>query len=358
MSLPARTQIAIVGGGFAGAATAYFLTRAGVRDVVVLERETVCGFHASGRNAALGRQLTEDERFTDLAIRGAAFLREPPVDFSAQPLLSRSGSILIASTPATLATLRDRARTRALPAEALRAEAVVERWPLLAGTPLVGGVLFPTDGVIDVHALLQGYLAGARRGGARVETGCEVLGFRPGGAGVSVETSRGEVEARCVVIAAGAWAEPLGRRAGVRDAAFDPVRRHLFVTEPMAALDPTAPFAWHLDEEFYLRPESGACLLTGGDQTTLAPCDPAPQPAAVAELARKLSRVAPRLAEYGIARTWACLRTFTVADRRPRIGWDAAVPWLFWTAGLGGHGATGSAAIGEESAAAITARLA
>ena len=50
----------------------------------------------------------------------------------------------------------------------------------------------------------------------------------------------------------------------------------------------------------------------------------------------RLAVAAPAVAELGIARSWACLRTFA-PDRRPVVGRDDAVPWLFWVAGLGGH---------------------
>ena len=79
-------------------------------------------------------------------------------------------------------------------------------------------------------------------------------------------------------------------------------------------------------------------------------------PGAREALAEKLAPLAPRLAEIGIARGWACLRTFA-PDRRPVIGWDADAPGLFWVAGLGGHGATGSAAVGARAAALVLERV-
>jgi glycine/D-amino acid oxidase-like deaminating enzyme len=358
MALLRRADVAIVGGGFAGAATAYFLARAGIHDVVVLEREATCGAHASGRNAALGRQLPSQDGFADLTVPGAQFLREPPAGFAVEPLLGPHGSLLLCGRPETLRRTLARAGVRGLPHEALGPDAIVERWPRLHGAPVCGGVLFPTDGVIDVHALLQGFLTGARRAGAHVVTGCTVTGFRPDATFVTVETSAGPLVARCVVVAAGAWAESVGRTAGATSLMFDPVRRHLFLTAPVADLDPTAPFAWHLDDEFYVRPESGAYLLSGCDAVSMPACDPAPAASAVPDLAHKLQRVAPPLAELGIARVWACLRTFTAdATRLPTLRWDADIPWLYWVAGLGGHGATASPTIGQRAAADIAARL-
>ncbi|HEY0986959.1 MAG TPA: FAD-dependent oxidoreductase, partial [Kofleriaceae bacterium] len=73
-ALPTITDVAIIGGGFAGAATAWALARRGVA-AVVLEREAAPGRFASGRSAGLGRQLAEDDATSALTIRGAELLR-------------------------------------------------------------------------------------------------------------------------------------------------------------------------------------------------------------------------------------------------------------------------------------------
>lgn len=362
--MPARARVVIIGGGLAGMATAHALTGAGVDGVLVLEREATCGYHASGRNAALGRQLTEDDAVTALTTRGAAFLRQPPPGFSETQLWAQTGSVLLVDDAEALALLCARAERWELAHEPIDAGALAARWPVLAGVPTAGGVHFATDGVIDVHALLQGFQRGARSRGARVEVGCAVRGIQcvdaRAGAWV-VRTARGAVACDCVVIAAGAWAEELGRSAGGRPARYAPIKRHLFITEAVPdlarELAARAPFVWHIGaREFYVRPERTGYLLSGCDEAEVAPCDATPTPGAREALAEKLAPLAPRLAEIGIARGWACLRTFA-PDRRPVIGWDADARGLFWVAGLGGHGATGSAAVGMRAADLMLERL-
>jgi len=359
-AFPQRADVVVIGGGFAGAATAHFLGQQGVADIVLLEKEATCGYHASGRNAALCRQLTSDELFTDYTMRGAAFLREPPAGFADRPLLSRTGSVLLVDDAARLSELARQAAARRLPFDLVTPESLAQRWPKLADAPSAGGIFFATDGVIDVHTLLQSYLRGARDAGTRVIVSCEVTGFEPLSSSsdrVRLVTSRGTIDARCVVMAAGAWVEQLGRKAGASPRVFTPIHRHVFITEPVAGLDREAPFVWHLGEqEFYVRPEGSGYLLSGCDGTPSEPHDARVAAGATEVLAARLETAAPQLCELGIARAWACLRTFA-PDNRPVIAWDDTCSWLLWVAGLGGHGATSSAAIGEDAATKLLARV-
>jgi D-arginine dehydrogenase len=183
-----------------------------------------------------------------------------------------------------------------------------------------------------------------------------VRAVRDAGGRAILETALGRISARRVVVAAGAWSDGVAARAGAARIGLASFRRHLFVTERRPDIDPRAPFAWHLDEPFYVRPESAALLLSGCDDDPHAPGDVRADPAAELALAERLARAAPRLAELAVARSWACLRTFA-PDRRPVIGWDPDVHWLFRVAGLGGCGASASPALGVHAATRLRERL-
>nr|MBK7064825.1 FAD-binding oxidoreductase [Deltaproteobacteria bacterium] len=351
-----RVKVAIIGGGFAGAATAYFLSRAGLDGIVVLEREPVCGAHASGRNAAMCRSVAETSHWTALTSRGAALLREPPPDLASAPLVTRTGGILVGTERATLDSVEAQAVAFGVAHQRLDRAGLDARWPLLSGMPAEGAVSFPDDGVIDVHGLLQGYLRASRAAGVEVMTGAEVLAMRMEGAGMELTTRERTLHADCVVIAAGAWAGVLGALAGADAPPFATLRRHLFVSARDRRVDASAPWLWHLDEGIYLRPESGAWLLSACDEDAHPPSAPEVSPVALEHLAERAALLGPGMHSLSIARSWACLRTFT-PDRRPLIGWDRQLRPLFWVAGLGGHGATASGAIGELAAESILARL-
>ena len=87
----------IIGAGFAGAATAYHLTRRGVSDIVLLDQEAIPGFHASGRNAAMLRQCVPDPELVRLTVEGGKFIRKLPDDWPEPVQFERHGSLLLGS---------------------------------------------------------------------------------------------------------------------------------------------------------------------------------------------------------------------------------------------------------------------
>jgi len=348
----------IVGGGLAGAATAYELTTRGLAQIVVLESEATTGYHSSGRSAALCTQLHGDDVVCELAVAGAAFLREPPPEVAhGRALLSETGSLWLSDSTHTVDDLEARATARNVAHSRVDMPWVLERFPRLSGLHSTGGVFVAKDGVVDVHALLKGLLDATRAAGGHVETSCPVKGFSGRGEGVIVSTPRGDVFTRCVVNASGAWAGKVGKMAGSKDVLFTPMLRHIHLTERIAGLDASLPYVWNLaDEEFYFRAEGEQLLLCSCDETISDALDARVLAGAKEELASKLEKAAPWLAGYRIERSWAGLRTFS-SDRRPVIGWDRKLPWFYWVAGLGGYGVTTSPAVGRLAASDIAGRL-
>ena len=131
MTLSLDSRIVVIGGGFAGASTAYHLSKKGYGKIAVLERETTLGMHASGRNAGLCRQLTEDDETTKYTVPGGRFLARPPGSFASKPLLAQTGSLLISMEKTRLDLMIAKARRWKVPHFALSPEGVVERWPEL-----------------------------------------------------------------------------------------------------------------------------------------------------------------------------------------------------------------------------------
>lgn len=344
-------HIAVVGAGFAGAATALHLVRRGAR-VTVLEREPIAGAHASSQNAGMLRTAIADPALARVAAAGADGVAAAQA-LSEVPLVRPSGSLLLAQGE-TLEPLRKVApelREMRRSARWLDPAEAASRVAALAGAPFEAALWTPEDGVADTAAYLTALLLGARRDGATLRLGTEVLGGEPGDGSrpARLETGRGAVEADVVVIAAGAWSDVVARRIGATPLGLTPLRRHLHATGPLAEVDPRWPFVWALGDEVYFRPESGGLLLSPCDEEPFPPGEPPADPQNRALLARKVARAFPALLDLPLMRSWAGLRTFA-PDRRFVLGRDPRAPRVCWAAGLGGHGVTCAWEIGRIAA--------
>ncbi|MDJ0522159.1 MAG: FAD-dependent oxidoreductase [Planctomycetota bacterium] len=306
-----RRRYVIIGAGFAGAATAWHLHRAGCDDVLVVEREDVAGVHSSGRSAAMLRvEMRDDPELQPLADESGAVLRSGEL-----AEFRRTGGVMLGWGD----------------------DDVSEHVPCLRGK----GLYSSEDGIVDVAALLQRYLEGTE-----VWYGCELVSFDARDDGVHVETSRGTVVADVLVNAAGPWA---GELAGLP---LTPRNRTLYVSEPDTAIDPDWPFVWDTKGGYYLRPESGGWLLCACDEADAGPGDYGEDEDVLPDLGAKLEEHQPELGDLHVTLAWVGQRTFA-PDRMPVIGFDARSPRLFHVAGLGGHGVTLSYAVGRIAAEAL-----
>lgn len=339
-----QAEILIVGGGIAGLSTAFHLARAGQTGVLLLDREELPGFYASGHNAGVGRQLTGRAEHTALAMEGSRRLHEAG-------LIDDRGGLLLGA---------EGGGTEALAAEAEHFGLPVSRG---AGSSLPGlraseHLAIPSDGVIDIDRMLHHCAEGARANGARLRFGWEVRAIQPSRDGFEVETDHRPVRARYLVNAAGAWCGALGRQAGGLDLPFQAPRRHLIWSN--APYPARQPWAWWADRPFYVRPESGGLLLCACEEQEVALPPRHVQvendEGILEDLSRSLRELAPTLADLPIARIWSGLRTFA-PDRRFVLGPDPLNPNLFWVAGLGGHGMTSGLAVGELAAQGILGKV-
>jgi len=340
-------MIVIVGAGYAGAATAWWLARRGHgAEVVLLEGEPSPGLHASGRNAGLIVSLVEDPVTCAMTVRGSRLLASA----FGGAVVRRRGGLLLARDEAGFATLRERAREHGVPIEPSSTREAAREIPWLMEAACGAALHCRDDGQIDPEALLRLYLEAAPEQGVRLVAGARVTAIIKSAGRVSgVETTAGSFPAGVLVNAAGAWAGTVAEMAGLVDLGLRPFRRHLFTTEPLIGTGAAWPFVWDLSHEVYVRAD--------GDRLTLCPCDEEPHPArtpatspeVARELHRRLALALPRLEGVGIESARACLRTFA-PDRRYVIGPDPRLPGFFWIAGLGGTGATAAAAVGELAA--------
>jgi sarcosine oxidase subunit beta len=352
MRAESAADVAIVGGGVAGLAVAYLLAQAGVSRVVLLEREPMLATHATAKNAAIFLPVERDEVSMRLAVRQAALL---DALCDGRAWLDPRGALLVAEESVLLAPVAAAARAGGLACGLLDHDALRNAAPVLRGGRARAALHVPTSGVLDTAAMVSALATRAREGGTSLRTVQEARRIRvERGRVVGVELSDGAwLAAEHVVLAGGAWSESL---AAASDLALPLValRRHLAWLAAPPELPDVArgPVVWAVDDEVYFRGESGGVLASPCDEESQPPGVPAVDPDALESLARKLSVLAPRLADMGVRRAWSCLRTFA-PDRVAVAGADPRVAGLSWLAGLGGQGMTLGVATAEITCASV-----
>lgn len=351
----ARADVIIIGGGIAGLAAAYHLTRARRGSVLLLERESVLASRSSGRNAAIFRPLETRPGVVTLAARSRRLLDEL-INASPGPWLRRTGLLLVARDATLLDEFIALANSSGVAHVVIERRELERHVPVLAGGDAARGLLLSDAGVLDAHVVTTRLAEAARSAGATIVTGCEVARVRARSGRVEgVELASGEaIAAPLVLIAAGAWAASLGASCGA-SLPLTPLRRHLVHLEPRRHFGPSAPVVWKLGDEVYFRPEAGGVLASPCDEDPWPPGEAPCDPRALDLLSEKLGRLAPGLALASVRRAWACPRTFA-PDRTLVAGADPDVRGLFWLVGLGGSGMTVGVAAGEVIATLIGER--
>jgi D-arginine dehydrogenase len=205
---------------------------------------------------------------------------------------------------------------------------------------------------MDVHASHQGYLRGLRRAGGRVVCNAEATGFERIGDVWRVRAGDATYEAPVVLDAAGAWADVVARRAGVRPIGLEPRRRSAFIFAPPDGVA-TAPWPMTIGigEDWYFKPDAGMMLGSPANADPVEPQDIQPEELDIALAIHRIEEMST-LTVRRPTRTWAGLRSF-VADDDLVGGFDPEVPGFFWVAAQGGYGIQTSAAMGEACAALV-----
>ena len=260
--VPARADVVVVGGGVMGASTAYHLVRAGVRNVVLLEREAFFGLGATGRCAGGIRHQFGTEINIRLSIHSLRMLDDLEAETGQPALVRKCGYLFVLTQPDDVAAFqRNVALQHALgvPTEWLSGDDVRQRLPQCAFPDALGGTYLAADGLADPNSVVSAYINAARRGGAQCLTDVVVTGLdTQGGRITAVQTSAGRIAAGAVVNAAGPWSAPLAGMAGV-NLPVQPLRRQWLTTTGLPGLGPSFPFVIDLRRACTFIPRARAC---------------------------------------------------------------------------------------------------
>ena len=212
-------EVIIIGGGIAGASAAFHLAEHG-RSVVLLERGDIAS-EASGLNAggigALGWGHLPDLE-AHLTMGSLQIFKRLQLELGYDIEFRASGGLQAIQTGEQYEFARDRVlalKSRGYTADLLTANEARAIEPEL-NPVLKGAMYFPLRGQADSVKATKAFADAARNRGAEVFTNREVTAIMPAAGGTYRVVCHEEVfHARNLVLAGGAWCEPLGKMLGV-----------------------------------------------------------------------------------------------------------------------------------------------
>jgi sarcosine oxidase subunit beta len=255
--------------------------------------------------------------------------------------------------------------------------------PGLNADDVIGATFCGRDGIADPNGVTMGFAKAAQAAGAAIERDTEATGIRViAGRVAAVETSRGTIETRAVVNAAGPHARQIGAMVGV-DVPVDPYRRHIFIAQAPSTNDeprttnerrtsnerrttndeprtswnipPTRIMVIDFESTFYFHREGAALLFGMADKDEPSGFDTTVRwdflPRVIDVAVKRL----PALADASVSHAWAGLYEMS-PDGNPIIGPAPNVGGLYLINGFSGHGFQHSPAAGRILADLIVGR--
>lgn len=356
-----EAAVVVVGGGFAGLNTALGLAARGVRDIVLLEAQSI-GFGASGRNGGFvfaGYSLGERSLLERVGAERSRALYRRTVD-AVNLIRERIGNLAIdcdmidagvvwANWFRDAAVLRSRQELLARQYDAdwqwIPADAMHE---FVHSTRYYDGLYERNAMHIDPLAYARGLAKAAEDGGVTLHEGSRVRMLERRGPRWTLRVGDAEIETPNVVLACGGYLAGLDRDI---DRAVLPIATYVMVTEPLgdrlSACVRTRAAIYDTRFAFdYYRPLQDTRLLWGG---RISVRDRSPG-AVQRLLKRDLLRVFPALKDVRIEKAWSGLMSYA-RHEMPQVGTHGNGLW--YAQAFGGHGLAPACAAGEALADAI-----
>jgi sarcosine oxidase subunit beta len=364
-------DVVIIGGGCMGASVAYHLSRLGITNVVLIEREPALGTGSTGRNAGGVRHQFSQEANVRLSIESIRLFERFEDEVGAPIDFHQDGYLFLVSRPDHADAFRrniEMQRRLGVAVDWLNPAEIADRAPGVHLDGVIGATFCARDGICDPNGVTMGFAQAAQRAGVDIRRRTDVTGIRvDGGRVVGVDTDRGPLDTRIVVNAAGPWAGVVGAMAGIV-VPVEPLRRHIFIAKPpavggwasggpggTAAAPDSRLMVIDFESTFYFHREGANLLFGMGDPDERPGFDVTVNWQVLERITPVAAGRLPALSDVAIARAWAGLYEMA-PDANPIIGPVAGLEGFYVLAGFSGHGFQHAPAAGRLLADVIAGR--
>ncbi len=326
-------DVIVIGGGIAGIGAAAMISAEA--SVVVLEAEPHCGYHATGRSAAIYIPSYGGAEVSRLTAASESYFIAGN-EYSDGHSFFRERGLLSLAASGEEDVLEAYLAENSSPVE-ISIDEAIGLVPILKADAIMRAAIETSARDIDTDLLLQSWLKLCRSHGGEIKTGQAVSSVQKLAAGWVVETRNQRYEAPVVINAAGAWADGIALLAGLPASGLKPCRRSAALIALPASYDLNHwPLFGSVAVTWYAKPMAGKLMLSPGDEDPVEPHDAFAEDMTILEgidRYEKAVTVPVGRVEY----TWAGLRTLA-QDKIPVVGWHPGIEGFFWLAGQGGCG--------------------
>jgi len=332
-------EVVIVGAGIQGCAIAYYLARAGVRDILVLDKGSICS-GATGRCGAGFRAQWGTEMNCRLGLACVERFEQLSEELEMDIGLNQNGYLMVAYLEHEFDQLRKNVALQnslGIGSRVVSHEEASEICPGIGAKEALGFTFHQRDGHVDPFLTTFAYYEAAKRLGVTFETFTQATDIRyANGKVFGVSTTKGDIDSRVVVLATGAWTQSLLEKAGVTLPLFSE-RHEILITEPVEP-GVCPPMLMSFSGNYYIQQRPHGSIIAG--------CSPKGHPEDykmgvtwdfLETMSKTIVKLLPRTRDMRVVRQWSGLYNMS-PDRQPVLGEVDEVSGIFLTCGFSGHG--------------------
>ncbi len=339
MTLKRTADVVVIGAGVQGCSIAYNMAKMGIKDIVVLEKGTICS-GSTGRCGAGIRAQWGTEMNCRFGLASVEKFEQLHEELGMDCGLNQSGYLMVAYKDSEFDQLQKSMKLQnslGINTRVVSYSEAREICPGLAAEDAVGFTFHDRDGHADPFLTTFAYMEAAKRLGVDFYRFTEVTDVKTvSGRIAGVVTNRGEIDAPIVVNAAGGYSQVIAKMAGVNIPNFSE-RHEILITEPVEP-GVCPPMLMSFSGNYYIQQRPHGSIIGG--------CSPEGHPEDfemgsswdfLEMMSRTFIKLLPRTRGVRVVRQWSGLYNMT-PDRQPVLCEADNVKGFFLSCGYSGHG--------------------
>lgn len=328
----------VIGGGIVGSATAYYLERAGIEKVAMIERGGLCD-GSTGKCAGGFRQQFPTVSECMLAMQSCKIMSSLSEELGEDIEFNQGGYLTLAYTEEQMKIAKEKIsmhRDLGIDVSWLDVQEIRSMAPWLNEKEgFLGASFCQTDGVVNSVKMSLAYARAAKNYGCELHLYSEATGIKVNSDRTfTIYTSNNNFNTKLLYICTGAYSAKIGRMLGF-EIPVVPLAREKMITAPIEFFQPflcVSPF----HELHFNQTPNGSFYMSCG-KNLIKRSEPSITHAFAQATRSAIARLVPKLAQVNIICHWSGLYE-TTPDGKPFIGKISKYEGLHIAAGFNGHG--------------------